>query len=150
MCCPAGQAGGCTTSEFPAHLCPRRACCQVRLKGAQMKFRALADQTDGSALGRGEVTWSPPCSELGVGFAKGNGGEHRLQDSSVVSSWWVFIPPLLSPNSVQMHTVALGLIVISSNKSQSQQPVVSFGCQSKCSSSEYLSLRRLGTWTLNN
>lgn len=34
-----------------------------------MKFRALADQTDGSALGRGEVTWSSPCSALGVGFA---------------------------------------------------------------------------------
>ena len=43
-----------------------------------------------------------------------------------------------------MHTVALRLIVSSSNKSQSQQPVVSSGCQSKCSSSEYLSLAKAG------
>lgn len=43
-----------------------------------------------------------------------------------------------------MHTVALRLIVSSSNKSQSQQPVVRFGCQSKCSSLEYLSLAKSG------
>lgn len=48
-----------------------------------MKFRALADQTDGSALGRGEVSWSPPCSELGVGFAKRKWG--RAQTAGLIS-----------------------------------------------------------------
>lgn len=63
-----------------------------------MKFRALADQTDGSGLGRGEVARSALCSVLGVGFAMQKCGRVLTagQDSFIVSSCCVFfscVPP---------------------------------------------------------